>query len=119
LREPIQFYAFAATLSLTTIPLTTSGSYDQNFLKKISIQSSGGKEVIKINFEIHFDLCAQSVDYHNDRYWENGKTTFLIPRQLAGGCIFHLISHCRLPTGCSERILIVSGGAPVLLTKTW
>jgi len=63
-------------------PTRTNGSYDQNFLMRISIQNII-KAPLKFHFELHFELCAQSFDYHNSRYWDNRK---LNPPRPAGGC---------------------------------
>jgi hypothetical protein len=40
---------------------------------------------LKLNFEPHFELCAQSVGHHYALYWDNGNTTFLIPLDLLDG----------------------------------
>jgi hypothetical protein len=57
-------YIYTATPRLTTIPRTTNRSYDQNFLKKMSIQTTI-KIPLKSHLELHFEFRAQSVDYHN------------------------------------------------------
>jgi hypothetical protein len=54
-----------ATPWLTTIPLTTNWSYDQNFLKKISFLTT---------FQTMHTKCQ-----HNTHYWDNRKTNYLIP----------------------------------------
>jgi hypothetical protein len=50
-----------STPGLKSIPLTTNRSYDQNFLKKISVQTTI-KISLKFHFEILLKLWTQSVD---------------------------------------------------------
>jgi hypothetical protein len=82
---------------LTTTPLMTNQSYNQNFLKKISIETAI-KLSLKLHFEQHFKLYTQSVDCHNARHWDNSKTTYLNGTQSARGGTFHLISYFQLMT---------------------
>jgi hypothetical protein len=109
-----QTHCHTATRQVTTIPLMTNQSYDQNFLKKISIQSIIVMS-LHFHFKLHFELCAQSFDYRNTCYWDNifMGATYLNPPRPVGGCIFHLSSYFQLTTRCSERILFVSRGVPV------
>ena len=107
-------HCHTATRQVTTIPLMTNQSYDQNFLKKISIQSIIVMS-LQFHFKLHFELCAQSFDYRSTCYWDNifMGATYLNPPRPVGGCIFHLSSYFQLTTRCSERILFVSCGVPV------
>jgi len=100
------------------IPLTTNRSYNQNFLKKISIQTTTEMS-LKLHFKLYFQLCAQSVDYHNvssgdnicSYYFETERPLIWIPPQPVGGCIFHLIVFFFLLIGgCSEHVLFESRG---------
>jgi hypothetical protein len=42
------------------------------------------------------------------------KTTYLNPSRPAGSCVFHTISHFRLTTRCSECIVFIRRGIPVM-----
>lgn len=110
-----------------TILLVTNESYDQDFIKRLSIQTTV-KISLKFYFELelHFELCSQSVDYHNAHYWDSicsyyfatERLLIWIPFDLLEGvystsfCIFKLWQ-IQLMTRCSERILFVSWGVPV------
>ena len=87
---------------LTIVPLMTNWSYNQNFLKKISIQTT-----IKMSLKFHVDLhlnCTYSVDYHNTCYWDNvcsynfttERLRIWIPLNLLNGVYstsFHIFSY--------------------------
>ena len=92
---------------LTIITLMTNPSFDQNFLKNVLILTTI-QVLITFHFELHFELCAQSVDFHNTRYWENGKTTYFNPPWYAGG-------YFRLMTTWPEQFLFISQGACVFM----
>jgi len=82
-----------ATPQLMTIPLTTNWSYDQNFLQKISIQSSR-KMSLKL-ISKYISNCAHKVLSQRPLLGQR-KELFLILVDLLGGCIFHIFSYCRL-----------------------
>ena len=86
-----------------------SPTYDQNFLKKISIQTTI-KMSLKFYFELHFKLCAQTVDYHNAWCWYNGKATYLNPPWPAGWYTFYLISHFQLIRQGAQNAFCLSQG---------
>jgi hypothetical protein len=46
--------------------------------------------LLELHFELRFELRSQNVDYHNVRYRDNGKTTYVNDPWPAGGCIFRI-----------------------------
>jgi hypothetical protein len=70
---------------------------------------------LELHFELRSELRSQSVDYHNVRYRDNGKTTYVNDPRPARGCIFYLISYFRLTAKWSERILFFKSEVCVLL----
>jgi len=62
--------------------LTTNRNHDRNLLKTVAMQTAI-KMLLKFYFELHFEFCAQSIDYHYACYWENKEITYLNPHRPA------------------------------------
>jgi len=88
----------------------TNRSYDQNIVKKISTQTNI-KNVIKILF---WTTVLYFIEETLFLLFCNRKTTYLNTPRPAGGCVSHLTSYFRITTRCSECILFIRQGVPIL-----
>jgi hypothetical protein len=120
--ERSNFFKRTTTPRLTTNPLTTTRSSDQNFLKNTSVKShirrlfnllsndnsKCGYNVLVITTPAMWTIVC-SCNFASE--------TQLISIRLAGACIFHLIPYFRLTTTCSESILFVNWGVSLPKNK--
>lgn len=88
-----------ATPQLMTIPLMASRSYNQNFIKKIWIQTA-----IKMSWKFYFKHFYISLKKFCSCYFATKDYFFESPHP-AGRCIFHLLLYFWPNEQCSEHVL--------------